>query len=327
MQSTLSSQSILSRQSTLSQQSTLSKPSPLVSTQWLADYLGSETLVILDATVIPGGALPDGAVPDGAVPDGAVPDGAVPDGAGTGHERYLHAGHVPGAVFADLLEVFSDPDGKFPYTRPSAELFELAAESVGIDNDTTVVVYDSALGQWAARLWWLFRSFGYDNVSVLNGGLVKWLAEGRASDLGHVEPRIAGVFTAEPRPELWADKKMVEESVAGTVDATLVCALPAAEFSGASGTRPRLGHIPGSINLPVASFLDRASNTFLRDANLESVVAPLATADRIITYCGGGIAAGVSALALVLAGHTNVAVYDGSLNEWSADEDAPLVIT
>jgi thiosulfate/3-mercaptopyruvate sulfurtransferase len=301
-----------------SSQSPLSKPSPLVSTQWLADHLGSDTLVILDATVVPQG-----------VP-GGVP-GA--DAHSTGYDRYLREGHIPGAVFADLLEVFSDPDGGFAYTRPGAELFELAAMSVGIDNDTTVVVYDSAAGQWAARIWWLFRSFGYNNVTVLNGGLVKWLAEGRSSETGAVQPRSAGEFTAAHVPELWVDKVFVEETVAGRTDATLVCALPAAEFSGvagvvgAGGPRPRPGHIPGSINLPVASVFERSSNTFLRGTDLAHQLGSLAGADRIVTYCGGGIAASASALALLLAGHTNVAIYDGSLIEWSADAEAPLVTT
>lgn len=290
--------------------STLALSSPLVSTQWLADHLGSDTLVVLDATVLVVKAA---------------------DGRQrwlSGHDEYLIGGHVPGAVFADLLEVFSDPDGDFGFARPSAELFERAAASVGIDNHTRVVVYDSSVGQWAARIWWLFRSFGYDNVAVLDGGLTKWRAEARPSATGHVTPSTSVGFTASPRAELWVDKAFVESIVAGDTDAALVCSAPPAEFSGEASSRTRPGHIPGSVSLPAGRLVDRATNAFLRDEALRARVAPAAgSAARVVTYCGAGIAAAASALALTLAGHDAVAIYDGSLNEWAADESAPLAVT
>lgn len=284
--------------------------SPLVSTQWLADYLGSENLVILDATVLPAKS---------------------PRGGSrwlSGHDEYLVGGHVPGAIFADLLDVFSDPDGSFGFARPSADLFERAAASVGIDNNTTVVVYDRSVGQWAARVWWLFRSFGYDNVAVLDGGLSKWQAEERATATRHVEPRAVHGFAAVPRPELWVDKEFVESVVAGQSDAALVCSLPPAEFSGEAGSRPRPGHIPGSVSIPAGRLVDRATNAFLRQDELRARLAPAATSTaRVVTYCAGGIAAASGALALTLAGYDDVAIYDGSLNEWAADEHAPLAVT
>jgi len=273
---------------------------PIVSTQWLADHLGSDDLVILDATVFP-----------------------VTGGYVTGHEKYLIDGHVPGAVFADLLEVFSEPGGEYPFTRPSAELFAIAAGSVGIDNGSTVVVYDALAGQWAARIWWLFRAFGYDNVAVLDGGLTKWTAEERETETGHVEPSPRS-FSPEPREDLWVDKAYVERVVAGEIDASLVCGLPAAEFSGEGGSRPRLGHIPGSVSAPATRLVDRSSNALLPAAGLRETFGPALNHPRIITYCAGGIAAASDALALTLLGHRNVAVYDGSLNEWAADPDAPL---
>src|ERR1700712_1328942 len=138
--------------------------SPLVSTQWLADYLGSDNLVVLDATLLPF----------------TSPTGKP--GFLTGHEQYLVAGHIPGALFADLVEEFSDTEASVPFTHPSAEAFEAAVGALGIDNDTTVVIYDASVGQWASRLWWLFRTFGYDRVAVLDGGYKKWVAEGRPTD-------------------------------------------------------------------------------------------------------------------------------------------------
>ena len=281
--------------------------SPLVSTQWLADHLGSENLVVLDATAVPY----------------VQPNGRP--GYLSGQDAYLVEGHIPTAVFADLIEVFSDPEGDFPFTRPTAAQFEVAAASVGISNDTTVVVYDSAVGQWAARIWWLFRAFGYDNVAVLDGGLTAWTAEERETDTGYVAP-VEASFTAIERPELWADKAEVESVLAGESDAALVCGLPPKEFSGEDGHRSRLGHIPGSLSVPAGRLVARESNTLLTADELRQKFAPVKGADRIITYCAGGIASASDALALTLLGHTGVAIYDGSLNEWVADADAPIAV-
>ena len=280
-------------------------PAPVVSTQWLADHLGADDLVVLDATVLPY----------------TQPNGRP--GYLSGHEQYIIDGHIPDAVFGDLTEVFSDPDGKFPFTRPTQEQFEDAAGSVGISNQTTVVVYDNVVGQWASRIWWLFRAFGYDNVAVLDGGLAKWRAEERETDIGHVEPVVAD-FAATERPELWADKAYVEAIVSGDVDAALVCGLPPAEFSGEAGHRSRLGHIPGSVSAPAGRLVDRATNAYLSEDALRSAFAPVLSEERIVTYCAGGIAAASDALALTLLGHRNVAIYDASLNEWTADTDLPL---
>lgn len=282
--------------------------SPVVSTQWLADHLGADHLVVLDATV--------------HVP--TLPTGRV--GYVSGHESYVLSGHVPTAVFADVIEELSDPEGNYPFTRPSAERFAAAAGALGIDNETAVVVYDSAVGQWAARVWWLFRSFGYDNVAVLDGGYTKWTAEGRETDVGHVEPAPAR-FQAVERPELWADKAEVAAIVAGTAPGALVCGIPTKEFTGEEGHRARRGHIPGSLSVPAGRLVDRGTNALLPVDQLRATVAPVLDESRVVTYCNGGIAAASDALALVLAGHGNVALYDGSLNEWAADDAAPLETT
>jgi thiosulfate/3-mercaptopyruvate sulfurtransferase len=276
--------------------------SPLVSTQWLADYLGSENLVVLDATVLPY----------------AAPNGRP--GFLSGHETYLVEGHVPAAQFADLIEEFSDPSAKLPFTHQKADAFAAAAGALGIDNETTVIAYDASVGQWASRLWWLFRSFGYDRVAVLDGGYKKWLAEDRAVEVGHLEP----TFVAAERPELWATSSDIEEIIDGTVNGALVCALPPKEFSGEEGSRTRKGHIPGSINVPAGRLVDRETNAVIPETELRAVFGPTLDEDRVVAYCAAGIAASADALALTLLGHRNVAVYDGSLAEWSANEDLPI---
>ena len=279
--------------------------SPLVSTQWLADYLGSNELVVLDATVLPF----------------ATPAGKP--GFLTGHEQYLIAGHILTAIFADLIDVLSDPEAKLPFTHPSADAFAAAVGALGIDNDTTVVVYDSSIGHWASRLWWLFRSFGYDRVAVLDGGYKKWLAEGRETDTGHREP-VPTSFLATERPELWVTKAEVEDIVAGRSSAALVCALPPKEFSGEEGFRARRGHIPGSSNTSAGRLFDRETGALLPEAGLREAFGPALDHPRIVTYCAAGILASADALALTLLGHRNVAIYDGSLFEWSADDRLPV---
>lgn len=280
---------------------------PTVSTQWLADHLGSDGLVILDATVL-------------QVPH---PHGGLAWLSGL--DQYLVDGHIPGSVFADLLEEFSDPSGAYAFSRPSAEQFAAAAAGVGIDNQTTVIVYDTAVGTWASRIWWLFRAFGYDRVAILDGGLTKWKAEGRATDTGHVEPRTVTGFTPAERSGHWVEKSFVEAVVDGDEQATLVCAVPPKEFAGEAGQRGRLGHIPGSVNAPAGRLVSRETNALLPLDGLRAVFADvLASPEPIVTYCGGGIAAAADALVLALLGRTDVAIYDGSLNEWADDEDAPL---
>lgn len=284
---------------------------PIVSTQWLADHLGSDGLVILDATVL------------------QIPGATGPAMFQSGLEQFSAVGHIPGAQFADVISSLSDPHGEFAFTRPDAARFAAAVEALGIRHGETVVVYDAAVGQWAARVWWLFRTFGYDQVAVLDGGLTKWNHEERPLEVGEPSPtRSAGEpFHVAERPELWADKNYIERVVAGEEHAALVCAAPHSDFTGESGPRARLGHIPGSHSVPAAKLVNRGTRAFLAAGELKSVFAPaLKDSSRIVLYCGGGIAAAEAALALILAGHTDVAVYDGSLNEWAADPAAPLEV-
>jgi thiosulfate/3-mercaptopyruvate sulfurtransferase len=283
--------------------------SPLVTSDWLAAHCGSDNLVVLDATVL------------------VVPGFNGRSAYLRGDERYLVAGHIPGAVFADVMEVFSDPEGEHPFTRPSRRQFERAARAVGVDSDTAVVVYDNAVGQWASRLWWLFRAFGYHDVRVLDGGLQKWVAEGRAVDTGRVAPRHAGQFCAEADDDVWADEAFVQGVLEGEHPATLICGISPKEFVGAEGNRPRLGHIPGSRSVPAVRLVDPETNAYLSPERLREVFGAevVESGEPIVAYCAGGIAATSDALALALLGRTDVRVYDGSLTEWAADPALPLV--
>ncbi|WP_350349374.1 rhodanese-like domain-containing protein [Agromyces sp. G08B096] len=284
----------------------LELPSALVGPDWLARHLGDERLVVVDASVI----------------------GAETE-AGfrwlSGLDAYLIDGHIPGAVFADLLEQFSDPLGAFSFTRPGTDRLAEAAREVGIDDTRTVVVYDSTLGHWAARLWWLLTSAGFDRVAVLDGGLGRWRGEGHPLETGFESPRAAGDLSLDERPGWWADAADVRAVLDGTSDAALVCAAPRSDFTGETGRRARRGHIPGSVSMPIGAAVDRERGTFVDGDARDAVLSGVGGARPVIVYCGGGIAAAGVGLLLRQAGRTSVAVYDGSLDEWAADPDAPLV--
>lgn len=289
--------------------------SPLVSTQWLADHLGADELVVLDASVHTTGT-------------------GLQTTWQTAQDSYEQRGHVPGARYADLVRAFSTPDAAVPFTRPGAERFETAATELGVTNSSTVVVYDDGLGEWSARLWWIFRSFGFDSIAVLDGGFTKWRDEGRPVRFGvlravtkpsasvddsDVTSAPSKSFLAGEERPLWADHARVLRAVTGEEPASLVFAAPDA----AMGTdHPPI--VPGSTPIAVDTIVDPETNAYLRRPALEQAFASVLQSDEIVTYCGVGSAACVDALALTVLGHDRVRVYDGSLLDWWRHEPEAL---
>ena len=281
-------------------------PGPLVTTQWLAAALNDPRLRVLDATVF---LHPN--------PNGA---GYIPE---SGAARWA-AAHIPGAQFVDLIAAFSDPASAVRFTMPAAVRFGELAGALGVGNDSTIVIYSSGSPMWATRLWWMFRSVGWDNCAVLDGGLAKWQHEGRAvtTAVAHFP---AVPVTVAPRPALWADR----HEVLAAMDNTAVCtinALSPSVYSGEQNTYGRAGHIPGSQNVFYNNLLNAEDETWCRPAQLRPLFEAVGAyaRPRVICYCGGGISATMDALALVLTGHPNIAVYDGSMMEWVADPQLPL---
>lgn len=274
---------------------------PLVRSSWLADHLGDDDLRILDATV-----------------DVDVATGQVL----SGRPRW-ERGHIRGAVFADLLVELSDPEAPLPFTMPSTGRFAAAMERLGVGDGCRVVIYDARESMWAARLWWMLRAFGFDDAAVLDGGWSTWVQEGREVSTGAPEIR-AATFTPHPRAGLVVGKARVVEAMdeEGTC---IVDALTRREYRGELAFYGRAGHIPGAVNVPARRIVDRESQRFLPLDDLREMFAAVLRADRAITYCGGAIAAASDAFALHLLGFDDVAVYDGSMMEWAADPDLPLV--
>ncbi len=241
----------------------------------------------------------------------------------SGRPEYDKA-HIPGSVFIDVLEELADADSPVPMMMPPAErVAELMAER-GIGEGTRVVLYDRANHAWAARVWWTLRACGFDDAAILDGGWQKWEKEGRpvSSQPGRY-PR--ATFRAEPRPELIAGKNEVRQSIDSDAVA-LVNALSPEDFRGDANRYGRPGRIPGSENVFCQSLVEPESGAYLSREQLREAFAATRApgAERVITYCGGGIAASSDAFVLTLLGHDNVAVYDGSLAEWTADPDMPM---
>jgi thiosulfate/3-mercaptopyruvate sulfurtransferase len=272
----------------------------LVSKKWLLERLGRPDIAVVDASV------------------SKIDDIWISD------REAFEAGHIPGARFADLVSDFSDPEAPFSFTRPTAARLASGAGAIGLTNGHEIVVYDNSTGIWAARLWWLFKAFGHDRVAVLDGGLTAWLAESRPLQRGAsvLEPT---AFEASERTGFFADQNEVLAIVEGRARGHLVCVLRPQVFAGTEQTYSRPGHIPLSVNLPYVELLG-PDNCFLPKRALRQALAPLIAGDeRVILYCGGGVTAAGTALALTLLGARNISIYDGSLSEWSADPGLPMV--
>ena len=290
----------------------LVNPQYLVETHWLADHLDDPDLRIVDCTQY----LP-------------TYGEKVEITTVSGRENYAK-GHIPGAAYVDLLGELTDRNQQGMYApMPPAEQFAAVMSRMGVGDGTRAVLYDDFLGMYAARVWWMLRAFGFDNAAVLNGGLPKWRSEGRPLS---TEPATypSATFVPRPRPELIASKEDVLAAIANK-KVCLINALLEPEYTGAPGFPHhygRPGHIPRSVNVPFTSVVDmNANNQFVSAEELRKRFADAGalTSDRVITYCGGAIAASQTALLLTLLGKENVAVYNGSMVEWGADPNLPLV--
>ena len=273
---------------------------PLVSTAWLHERLSAPDVKVVDASWY------------------------MPAEARDPNREYDLA-HIPGAVFFDIDEI-ADTDSDLPHMLPSAAKFASRVKAMGLGDGSTIVVYDGG-GFRAARTWWAFRAMGHENVFVLDGGLAKWIAEGRpVEDLPpspqerHFTPR----FTAD----LVRDKDQVRKAI-DTGREQLIDARPAGRFTGET-PEPReglrSGHMPGARSVP-ASAVIAPDGTLLPAEKLRAVFqeAGVDLAKPIVTTCGSGVTASILALALHRLGLPRVAVYDGSWTEWGGLPDTPVV--
>lgn len=274
----------------------------LVSTDWLASELGARDLVVLDASL----HLPQ---------------------AGRNAGAEFDAAHIPGARFLDLASLH-DPLSNMPGKIPDAARLETRLAALGVGNGSRVVLYDDSALRSACRAWFLLRLFGFEHVAVLDGGLGKWVAEGRVleSDVPAAGVDDSGRITLVSDGTLLRDKQQML-ALCDAGGEQLVDARDAGRFTGETvDTVHNLpgGHIPGARNLPFTELL-RTDGTFRPRDELTAAFesAGLDLAQPLITTCGSGVTASVLVFALHLIGETDVALYDGSWSEWGADSATP----
>ena len=283
-------------------------PEYLVETDWLAQNLNNPDVLVFDCTTH------------------LIPDPKITYTVKPGREDF-EKGHIPGAQFADVQADLSDNTGqtKLRFMLPPPAAFAAAMRRFGVSDDSKVVTYSTANPQWATRIWWVLRVYGFDNATVLNGGFQKWAKEGRPIETGPGKSRPAGSFTERAAKPLMADKSDVLAAIGDGAVCT-INALQAPQHAGAGGnTYGRPGRIKGSVNVPTVGLLDPETNTFLPPAALRQRFDAVHAFDKkVITYCGGGIAASATAHALVMLGHPDVRLYDASMSEWAVDDSLPM---
>ena len=267
----------------------------LVTTAWLGEQLGTADLAIVDCTF----HMPI---------DGRDAEGE------------FREGHIPGARFLDI-DTVADTANPAPHMLPSAAAFGAAMSALGVGRDDRIVVYDNSPYRTAARGWFMLRHFGAEKVAILDGGLQKWVGEGRPLERGEAVPRIAR-FDAHAADDVVDKGLLVQGATLPVVDAR-----GRTRFEGAvPEPRPGLesGHIPGSHNLPYAD-LYREDGTLKSDSALAEAFAAagIDPSQPFIATCGSGVTANSLIFAARQLGGRGHKLYDGSWSEWGADPATP----
>jgi len=282
---------------------TYANPEALVSTEWLAEHLSDPDIRIFDCTWHHASTNLDG--------------------------RTQYRGrHLPGSVHFDIDHI-ADKSNPLPHMLPTPEDFAKKVGLLGVGAGDRIVVYDRLYGgAAAARVWWMFRVFGYDKVAMLNGGYGKWTKEKHPSDMSPVRPEPKS-FSATYDPALVRSLSDMRENLATTA-AQVIDARGPAKFDGTQEDVfpfKKLGHIPNATNIPWADLIDPETGELIAPSALATrfAAAGIDLERPIVTTCASGITSCVVALGLYLLGRKTAAVYDGSWAEWGLVEDTPAV--
>lgn len=272
---------------------------PLVTVNWLYQHKDATNLIILDGT-IPKVTLKESA-------------------------NNLDENQIKNARFFDIKKVFSIQDAPFPNTALTADNFEKEAQKLGINKDSCIVVYDDYGVYSSPRVWWLFKTMGFNNVAVLDGGFPAWEKANFPTEKKQRQNYNPGNFKANYQPEKIINSDVVLEAISNH-QIQIIDARSSGRFF-ATEPEPRKevrsGHIPTSKSLPYSSLLNNEclkSETALiqnfKEINPEK--------KAMIFSCGSGITACVLALGATISGYENCAIYDGSWTEWGSLTDLPI---
>ncbi|MCH9672094.1 MAG: hypothetical protein K0U93_11660 [Gammaproteobacteria bacterium] len=282
----------------------------LVEPDWLEAELDNPSVQVVDCSV------------------GIEPRPPGPSNYPSRYREHIEA-RIPGASYLHMDDDLSDPAGAFPFALPTPDAVAAALQSRGIAPDKTIVLYGGDV-HWAThRCWWVLNACGCHDVRLLNATFDTWRKDAR--------PVLSGPHSSrgltDTRPGMtprthWLSTRADVLSSLDDDSVALVHSLSAEQFSGRGQPFGRPGRIPGSINVPAQSLMDHDTGAFIEMGRMREMFEQAGANDyaKLITYCGGGIAASTTFIALTLLGYQNISLYDGSLLEWSADPSLPLEI-
>ena len=283
-------------------------PSAIVNCEWLAENINNNNIRTYDCTTYL--HYRDN-------------DPSLPYVVESGREQYEKS-HIPNSSYIDLQSDLSDKDSPYRFTMPDLKVLSENFKKVGIGENYHIVLYSRNGTQWSARIWWMLRSVGVDNVSILDGGFNEWVRLGLpTSDKILTFPK--SNFNFKPRNEIFIDKEPVIKALEDK-NTKILNSLTEDIHKGENPRYGRPGRIPNSLNIPFHKLLDPETGKFLRAEELLEIFQKnkIGFENEIINYCGGGIAACLEAFVLYQLGYKNLKIYDNSLSEWAIDENLPM---
>ncbi len=283
-------------------------PNAIVNCEWLAEKINNENIRTYDCTTYL--HYRDN-------------DPSLPYVVESGREQYEKS-HIPNSSYIDLQSDLSDKDSPYRFTMPDLKILSESFKKIGIGENFHIILYSRNGTQWSARIWWMLRSVGVDNVSILDGGFNEWVRLGLpTSDKILTFPE--SNFNFNPRDDIFIGKEPVIKALEDK-NTKILNSLTEDIHKGQNPRYGRPGRIPNSLNIPFHKLLDPETGKFLGAEELLDIFEQnkIGYENKIINYCGGGIAASLEAFVLYQLGYKNLKIYDNSLSEWAIDENLPM---
>ena len=283
-------------------------PNAIVNCEWLAEKINNENIRTYDCTTYL--HYRDN-------------DPSLPYVVESGREQYEKS-HIPNSSYIDLQSDLSDKDSPYRFTMPDLKILSESFKKIGIGENFHIILYSRNGTQWSARIWWMLRSVGVDNVSILDGGFNEWVRLGLpTSDKILTFPE--SNFNFKPRDDIFIGKDPVIKALEDK-NTKILNSLTEDIHKGQNPRYGRPGRIPNSLNIPFHKLLDPETGKFLGAEELLDIFEQnkIGYENKIINYCGGGIAASLEAFVLYQLGYKNLKIYDNSLSEWAIDENLPM---